>query len=334
MSEMSLRRAGCRRWRWLGAILPLALLGSMVGAQAQTYPDKPIKLVIPYAVGGSTDLTGRMLARSLSDRLGQPIVVESRPGAGGSVGHEFVAKSPADGYTLLFSAAGPLTVTPHIYSKLGYDPVKAFEPVMLVATQPLLLVIKPSLQAQSVADLVRLAKSQPGKLSYGSFGYGSAAHLAGEYFKMLAGVDIVHVPYKGSAPALTDLMAGQFDLMFDVFSTSAPLVEGDKLRAIAITSNERSSQFPSVPTMQQAGVKGFEAGTWFGLLVPTGTPRSIIDALSAAANKSLQEKEVRDNLASQGAAIAGGTPEQFGQFFQAEYEKWQKIVKLAGITPN
>lgn len=334
MSGMSLRRMSRRGWCWLGAILPLALLVSVVGAQAQTYPDKPIKLVIPYAVGGSTDLTGRMLARSLSDRLGQPIVVESRPGAGGSVGHEFVAKSSADGYTLLFSAAGPLTVTPHIYSKLGYDPVKAFEPVTLVATQPLLLVIKPSLQAQSVADLVRLAKSQPGKLSYGSFGYGSAAHLAGEYFKMLAGVDIVHVPYKGSAPALTDLMAGQFDLMFDVFSTSAPLVEGDKLRAIAITSNDRSPQFPNVPTMQQAGVKGFEAGTWFGLLVPTGTPRPIIDALSVATNKSLEEKEVRDNLASQGATIAGGTPEQFGQFFQAEYEKWQKIVKLAGITPN
>ncbi|MDH7798711.1 MULTISPECIES: tripartite tricarboxylate transporter substrate binding protein [unclassified Beijerinckia] len=316
-------------------VVPLALtLAGGIAANAQTYPDKPIKLVIPYAVGGSTDLTGRMLARSLSDRLGQPLVVESRPGAGGSVGHEFVAKSPADGYTLLFSAAGPLTVTPHIYSKLGYDPIKAFEPVTLVATQPLLLVLKPSLNAPSLADLVRMAKAQPGKLSYGSFGYGSAAHLAGEYFKMLAGVDIVHVPYKGSAPALTDLMAGQFDLMFDVFSTSAPLVEGGKLRAIAITSNERSPQFPDVPTMQQAGLEGFEAGTWFGLLVPTGTPRPIIDMLSAATNKSLAEKEVRENLASQGASVRGGTPEQFGQFFQAEYEKWQKIVKLAGITPN
>ncbi|VWX59302.1 Tripartite-type tricarboxylate transporter, receptor component TctC [Burkholderiales bacterium 8X] len=315
----------------IGALLAFGAL-PFAQAQAQAYPTKAIKLVIPYAVGGSTDQTGRLLARSLSTRLGQPVVVENRAGAGGSVGHEAVAKAPADGYTLLFSAAGPLTVTPHTYAKLPYDPVKSFEPVTLVATQPLLLVVNPALKVQNVADLVREAKSRAGKLTYGSFGNGSAAHLAGEYFKTLTKVDMVHVPYKGSGPALVDLVGGQIDLMFDVFSTAAPLVKGSKLRALAITSAERSSQFPDVPTMQQAGVDGFEAGTWFGLLAPAGTPKDVTDALSQAVNASLQEKELRDTLESQGARVRGGTPQDFSRFFLAEYDKWGKIVKAAGVT--
>jgi tripartite-type tricarboxylate transporter receptor subunit TctC len=310
-------------------MLPLLVAGS---AQADTWPVKPIRLIVPYAVGGSTDSTARLVAKSLGQRLGQPVVVENRAGAGGAIGQEIVAKSPADGYTLLFSAAGPLTVTPHIYAKLNYDPVKSFEPITLVATQPLLLVVNPSLKVNSVAELIKDAKAQPGKLNYGSFGNGSAAHLAGEYFKTLTRVDMKHVPYKGSGPALVDLLAGQIDLMFDVFSTAAPLAKSGKLRALAITSAERSPQFPDVPTMQEAGVAGFEAGTWFGVLAPAGTSKAIVDQLSKTMNDVLTEKELRDILASQGAVVRGGTPAQFSQFFLAEYRKWGKIVKTAGVT--
>lgn len=310
-------------------------LGVFSGAaQAQAYPNKAIKFIIPYAVGGSTDQTGRLVAQSLAQKLGQPVVVENRAGAGGSLGHDLVAKSPADGYTLLFSAAGPLTVTPHTYPKLGYDPIRGFESIILVATQPLLLVVRPSLKVNSVADLIREAQARSGKLSYGSFGNGSAAHLAGEYFKTLAKVDMVHVPYKGSGPALVDLVGGQIDLMFDVFSTAAPLAKSGKLRPIAITSTERSPQFPDVPTMQQAGVAGFEAGTWFGVLAPAGTPKSLIDQLSKALNAVLEEKGLREILAAQGAIVRGGTPAQFNTFFLSEYDKWGKIVKASGVTAD
>lgn len=321
------------RWSKALAVAACALLGAAT-ARADPYPTKPIKLIIPYAVGGSTDQTGRLVAKSLSERLGQPVVVENRAGAGGTVGQNFVANAPADGYTLLFSAAGPLTVTPHIYPKLGYEPIKSFSPITLIATQPLLLVVNPALKVNSVGELIANAKGRPGKLSYGSFGNGSAAHLAGEYFKMLAGVQMVHVPYKGSGPALVDLVGGQIDLMFDVFSTSAPLVNGSKLRALAITSTQSSPQFPQVPTMQQAGVADFEAGTWFGLLAPANTPPAIIDRLSHETNAALQEKELQEILASQGASVRGGTPEQFKTYFLAEFDKWGKIVKSSGITAN
>jgi tripartite-type tricarboxylate transporter receptor subunit TctC len=318
-----------RRSLQAACVVPMLAAGM---AHAETWPAKPIRLIVPYAVGGSTDSTARLVAKSLGQRLGQPVVVENRAGAGGAIGQEIVAKSPADGYTLLFSAAGPLTVTPHIYAKLNYEPVKSFEPVTLVATQPLLLVVNPSLKVNSVAELIKDAKAQPGKLNYGSFGNGSAAHLAGEYFKTLTKVDMKHVPYKGSGPALVDLLAGQIDLMFDVFSTAAPLAKSGKLRALAITSTERSPQFPDVPTMQEAGVAGFEAGTWFGLLAPAGTSKPIVDQLSKTMNEVLKEKELRDTLASQGAIVRGGTPAQFSQFFLAEYQKWGKIVKTAGVT--
>jgi tripartite-type tricarboxylate transporter receptor subunit TctC len=316
--------------------LPLAALALalVAPAAAQVWPSKPIRMIIPYAVGGSSDLTGRLVAKSLSQRLNQPVVVENRAGAGGTLGHELVAKAAADGYTLLFSAAGPLAVTPHTYAKLSYEPIKGFEPITLVATQPLLLVVNPNLKVGSVAELIKEAQARAGKLSYGSFGNGSAAHLAGEYFKSLAKVDMVHVPYKGSGPALVDLVGGQIDLMFDVFSTAAPLAKSGKLRPLAITQSERSPQFPDVPTMEQAGVAGFEAGTWFGLLAPAGTPKSIVEQLSRAMNAVLEEKELRETLAAQGATVKGGTPSQFNTFFLAEYEKWGKIVKAAGVTAD
>ena len=325
-----------RRAMRLACALPLAAIAmAFTGtALAQTWPSKPIRIVIPYAVGGSSDITGRLIAKSLSVRLNQPVVVENRAGAGGTLGHEIVAKAPADGYTLLFSAAGPLAVSPHTYSKLSYEPIKGFEPITLVATQPLLLVVNPALKVNNVAELIKEAQTRSGKLSYGSFGNGSAAHLAGEYFKTLAKVDMVHVPYKGSGPALVDLVGGQIDLMFDVFSTAAPLAKSGKLRPLAITANERSPQFPDVPTMEQAGVTGFEAGTWFGLLAPAGSPKSVIEQLSKTMNLVLEEKDLRDTLASQGASVRVGTPAQFSMFFLAEYDKWGKIVKAAGVKAD
>ena len=325
-----------RRAMRLACALPLAAIAmAFTGtALAQTWPSKPIRIVIPYAVGGSSDITGRLIAKSRSVRLNQPVVVENRAGAGGTLGHEIVAKAPADGYTLLFSAAGPLAVSPHTYSKLSYEPIKGFEPITLVATQPLLLVVNPALKVNNVAELIKEAQTRSGKLSYGSFGNGSAAHLAGEYFKTLAKVDMVHVPYKGSGPALVDLVGGQIDLMFDVFSTAAPLAKSGKLRPLAITANERSPQFPDVPTMEQAGVTGFEAGTWFGLLAPAGSPKSVIEQLSKTMNLVLEEKDLRDTLASQGASVRGGTPAQFSMFFLAEYDKWGKIVKAAGVKAD
>jgi tripartite-type tricarboxylate transporter receptor subunit TctC len=329
------RRSTARLGRLLLAttLSVLAATGASF-ASAQDYPARSIRMIVPYAVGGSTDATARLVAKSLTARLGQQVVVENRAGAGGSLGHELAANAAPDGYTLLFSAAGPLTVTPHTYAKLGYDPVKGFTPIVLVATQPLLLVVNPGVAVKSVDDLVKAAREQPGKLSYGSFGNGSAAHLAGEHFKSLAKVDMVHVPYKGSGPALVDLVSGQIDLMFDVFSTAAPLAKTGKLRPIAITSAARSPQFPDVPTMQEAGIVGFEAGTWFGVLAPAGTPAAIIDRLSQAVNASLTEPELRDTLASQGAEVRGGSPGEFADFFAAEYEKWGKVVKAAGITAN
>lgn len=320
--------------RMLKVMLALLLSGVGYSALAQTYPHKPIRLVIPYAVGGSTDQTARLLAKFLSQRLGQPVVPENRAGAGGSLGHELVAKSAPDGYTLLFSAAGPLTVTPHTYPRLNYDAVNGLEPITLLATQPLLLVVNPILKANSVADLIREAQQANPKLTYGSFGNGSAAHLAGELFKSLVQVDMTHIPYKGSGPALVDLVGGQINLMFDVFSTAAPLAKAGKLRPLAITSLERSSQFPDVPTMQQAGVKDFDAGTWFGLLAPAGLPAPIVQQLSGEVNQFLREPEVRDLLIAQGAILKGGSPAEFRQFFLTEYEKWGRIVKAAGVKAD
>ena len=310
----------------------MACAAAMSGnAAAEVYPDKPIRIVVPYAPGGSTDITARLIAKSLGARFGQSVYIENRTGAGGAIGHEVVARSPADGYTLLFSAAGPLTVTPHTYPKLAYDPIKSFEPVMLVATQPLLLVVNPDMKVNSVADLIREAKSKHGKLNYGSFGNGSAAHLAGESFKMQNKVSMTHVPYKGSSPALTALMGGEIDLMFDVFSTAAPLVQAGKLRAIAITSPTRSPLFPEVPTMAEAGMPGFDAGTWFGMLAPAGTSKQIIDKLNEAMNASLTEKELRSTLASQGAIVRGGSPAEFNAFFADEFQKMGTLVKSAGV---
>jgi tripartite-type tricarboxylate transporter receptor subunit TctC len=313
------------------SITAIAAAVVTVDAAADTFPNALIKLVVPYAPGGSTDLTARLFAKSLSTKFGQPVIVENRPGAGGAIGQEAVAKAQPDGYTLLFSAAGPLTVTPHTYPKLNYDPVNGFEPIMLVATQPLMLVVNPEMKANSVSDLIKIGKQKSGSLNYGSFGNGSAAHLAGGSFKMITKVDMTHVPYKGSSPALTALLGGQIDLMFDVFSTAAPLVKAGKLRALAITANKRSPLFPDVPTMSESGIAGFSAGTWFGVLAPAGTDKKIIERLNKELNASLRDQELRDTLAGQGAEIRGGTPQKFKSFFMDEYQKMGTLVRTMNV---
>jgi len=328
-------RAGRARGLLASALGLACLLGALAQPSlAQTYPVKTVRVVVPYAAAGSTDSTARLISQALSTKLGQQFVVENRPGAGGTIGHETVAKAAPDGYTLLFSAAGPLTVTPHTYPKLGYEPIRGFAPVKLVATAPLLLVVNPKLNLASVADVIREAKARPNALSYGSFGNGSAAHLAGEYFKTLAGIEMVHVPYKGSAPALTDLIAGQIDMMFDVQVTALPHARGGRLRPLAITSAERSALLPEVPTMQQAGVAGFDAGTWFGLLAPAGTDPAVIARLSDTLDQILAQNDIRNAIAQGGAVVASGTPAQFTAFFASEFDKWGKIVRQAGIRSD
>jgi tripartite-type tricarboxylate transporter receptor subunit TctC len=314
----------------LYGLATLSTLGLASGrANAQTYPEKTVRIVVPYAPGGTTDVTARLVAKSLGERLGQTFVVENRPGAGGSIGHDLIAKAATDAYTLLFSAAGPLVVTPHTYASLPYDP-KSFEPIKLVATAPLLLVVNPKLKANSLQELITEAKAS-GRMTYGSFGNGSAAHLAGELFKASATLDITHVPYKGSAPALTDLVSGQIDIMFDVLGSSLPLVKAGKLRALAVTSPVRASVAPEVPTMTEAGIRDFEAGTWFGLMAPAGTNKQAIAILSKAMDSVLAQAEVREAIQAQGSVVAGGSPEDFRKFFGVEFERWGKVVRNARI---
>ncbi|WP_424630385.1 Bug family tripartite tricarboxylate transporter substrate binding protein [Bradyrhizobium sp. SYSU BS000235] len=322
--------ANTRLWALLAALFAAAISPSF-GADEVAYPKQPVRIIVPYAAGGSTDAIARLVAKELSDELGQPFYVENKPGAGGILAHDIESKAPADGTTLLFSSAGPLTVTPHIQPKLPYKPIDDFAPIKLIATAPLLLVVRKDLPVKTFQELVDYARKQPGKLTYASFGYGSAAHLAGEMFKLREKVDILHVPFKGSAPALTALIGGEVDMMFDVLVTALPQVQAGNLRALAITADKRWALTPDTPTMAEAGLPKFEANTWFGLLARAGTPQPIIDKLSSALDKSLAKEEFRKALTTQGSEVAGGTPAQFNTFFRSEYEKWGAMIKEAGI---
>lgn len=319
-----------RKFAAAASLLFLACTATATAA----YPDKAVRLIVPYAAGGSTDSTARLVAKALAERLGQPFVVENRAGAGGMIGQDVVAKAPADGYVLLFSAAGPLTVTPHAYSKLPYDAIESFTPIKLVAQSPLLLVANPQTGFKTVQDLVTAARAKPGELTYASFGNGSAAHLAGELFKSIEKVDIVHVPYKGSAPGLVDVISGQVNVMFDVLVSALPHVKSGALVPLAITLSERSSLMPQVMTMQQAGVKGFEAGTWFALLGPENLPDEIVTRLSQALDETLKTPEFQQAMIAQGAEVSGGTPESFARFFRAEYDKWGNVARMAGVKAD
>jgi len=307
----------------------LATFALLSHAQAP-YPTKPIRIVVPFPAGGTTDILARAVAQKLTETLGQSVVVDNRPGAGGNIGAELVAKSPPDGYTLLMGTVGTHAINPSLYAKMPYDHVKDFVPVILVAGVPNVLVVNPSVPANSVQELIAYIKANPGKVNFASSGSGTSIHLSGELFKTMAGVSMTHVPYKGSTPALTDLMGGQVQLMFDNLPSSLPQIKAGKLRALAVTSAQRASALPDVPTVAEAGLPGFEASSWFGLLAPAGTPKDIVTKLNAEVAKWLATPEAREKLASQGAIAAGQSPDDFTRHIAAETAKWQKVVKESG----
>ena len=321
-----------RSWMRALALCAVALLaGAAPVAFAQSgYPSRSVRLVVPFPPGGTTDILARAAAQKLTEVLGQQVIVDNRPGAGGNIGAELVAHAPPDGYTLLMGTVGTHAINASLYSKMPYDHIKDFAPVILVAGVPNVLVVTPSLPVNSVQELIAYAKANPGKLNFASSGNGTSIHLSGELFKSLTGVTMTHVPYKGSALALTDLVGGQVQLMFDNLPSSLAFIKAGKLRALAVTSATRAAALPDVPTMVEAGVPGFEATAWFGILAPAGTPRDVVTRLNGEVAKWLASPEAREKLMAQGAIAAGGSPEDFAHHIAAETTKWAKVVKESG----
>lgn len=315
----------------VSALAACSLLAS-AGAFAQAaYPDKPIHLMIPFAQGGATDLLGRALGERLSVRLGQPVVVENKTGGGTVIASDFVAKAPADGYTLLL-AASSLGTAPYLYKKVGYDASKSFAPITLVCAVTHVLVVHPDLPVKSVKELIAYAKANPEKLSYGSVGAGTSNHLEGELFKSMAGVSLVHIPYRGSAPALTDLVGGQLGVMFDPIASTGPFIKAGKLRALAVSTAKRSSSMPELPTVAESGLPGFEATPWLGMLAPAGTPPGIVAKLNKEVVAILAEPEMKERMKTWGFDVIGNTPAEFAAFIQADTAKWGPLIKSAQIT--
>ena len=311
------------------AVLALLLLSSF-SCWSQSYPARPVKIVVPFAVGGSADVYGRFLAAKLSDSLGQPVVVENRPGGGAVVGTDAVAKSPADGYTILVMS-NTHTVNETLIPKKPYDLMKDLAPITGINSQDLLLVINAEVKANNRKEFIALAKAQPGKLNYASSGPGTPYHMAGELFKYMAGVDIVHVPHKGSDQARTAVLGHQVDMMFDAISTIVSHTKGGKLKALGTSGKHRSAVTPDVPTIAEAGVPGYEATIWLGLMAPAATPRPVIDKLNAEVVKVINAPEVKDNWSKQGAVPMGMSPDDFGKFLREDVQKWSKLVKDTGM---
>ena len=317
------------------SIIAAALLAACLPAFGQTaYPVKPIRLVVPFVPGGSTDLIARIMAQKLEEPLGQQVVVENRAGAAGNIGVEYVAKSAPDGYTLVFGHIGTFGFGPSLYQKLPYDPVRDFAPIVLFASVPNMLVVHPALPAKTVKELIALAKARPGKLNYGSSGSGSASHLATEYFKLLTKTDITAIPYKGTGPLVTDLIAGQTQLTITGVPPLYPFVQSGRLRGIAVGSTKRLPMMPDMPTIAEAGVKGYESSTWFGPLAPAKTPREIVVRLNAELLKILQRPDVKKRFSEEGVEALGSTPEEFGAYIKAEIERWGSVIKAAGVRPE
>ena len=312
----------------------LVLTAAAHDASAQAYPVKPVRFVIAFSPGGPSDILTRLVGTKLAEATGQSFVFENRPGAGGNVAGEVVAKAPPDGYTLLMGNNSILATNASLYRKMNFDPVKDFAPVALIASQPNILVVHPSLPVKSVKELVVLAKSRPGQLNYASSGSGAAAHMAAELFKSMTHVDMVHIPYKGAGPALLDMLTGQCQVMFATALSVQPHLQSGRLRPLAVTTAKRSPTFPDLPTVAEAGVPGFEAVTWHGVVVPAGTPQAVIGRLNAEINKILQTPDIRDRLTRQGAEIIGGTPQQFAAYIQAEIPKWAKVIRDSGARAD
>jgi len=319
------------------ATLSLAALAAAPWAHAQAWPAKPVRIVVPFPAAGTTDIIARALAPELQRALGQPFVVDNKPGAGGNTGAAEVAKSSPDGYTLLMGTVGTHAINAALYPKMPYDPVKDFAPITLCAGVPNVLVVNPAsaerYKVNSVADLVRAAKANPGKLNVASSGNGTSIHLSAELFKSMTGTYMVHLPYRGSGPALIDLLGGSVDLMFDNLPSSLPHIKAGKLKALAVTSAVRSSVLPDLPTIAEAGgpeLKGFEASSWFGLLAPAGTPAEVINRVQQEVARSLSTPAVKERLVSQGAIPSGNTPAEFARHIDAESKKWAQVVKVSG----
>lgn len=313
-----------------GCALALAL-----PAAAQTYPNRPLRIIVPFTPGGSSDVLARAIGVEIGRSLGQPVVIENVPGAGGSLGAEKAAKSPADGYTLLMGHIGTLAINPALYPKLGYDPQRSFAPVAWVARVPNVLVVNAAVPATTLKEFVALAKIKPGSLAYGSGGNGSAAHTTMEYFKMQTATSLLHIPYRGTAPSVSDLLAGQVQALFTGVPALLPHIKAGRIRALAVSSPHRLAVLPDVPTVAESGIagaRGFEADQWYGLVAPAGTPAEVVALLNQHVNKALGSDEVRARLAAEGAEATPATPQAFGQLIAAEMPRWSRVVKSARIT--
>ena len=320
-------------FKWI--LVAIACMAASAPVLSQNrYPTKPIRLVVPFVPGGSTDLIARIMGQKLDEALGQQVVVENRAGAGGNIGVEYVAKSAPDGYTLIFGHIGTFGFGPSLYQKLPYDPVKDFAPITLFAMVPNMLVVHPALPAKTVKELIALAKARPGQMNYGSSGNGSASHLASEYFKLLSKTDIIAIPYKGTGPLVTDLIAGQTSLTITGVPPLYPFVQSGRLRGIAVGSVKRLALMPDLPTIAEAGVPGYESSTWFGPLAPAKTPREIILRLNTELLKILQRPDIKARFAAEGAEGLGSTPEEFGTYIKSEIDRWGRVIKAAGVRPE
>jgi tripartite-type tricarboxylate transporter receptor subunit TctC len=322
-----------RVWKLVFCVAALmsGLSGVSVQAQAQSFPNRPITLVIPFAPGGSTSIVGRVIADKMSQLLGEGIVIDNRPGAGGTVGSKMVAKSEPDGYTILLGYTGTLAIGPSLYKNVGYDPRKDFAPIGMIGNAPSAVVVHPSFPAKSIAELIAYAKANPGKVNFGSAGVGSVNHITGEYFARSAGITLVHIPYKGTGPALTDLLGGHIPMALAPIPAVHANVTAGLLRALAVTGKTRSGLLPDVPTIAEEGLSGFEASLYYGLVAPAGTPRPIIDRLNKELRAALASDEVKKQLGLDGTEINSGSPEDYADFIDKDEKKWSDLVKASGV---
>jgi tripartite-type tricarboxylate transporter receptor subunit TctC len=320
--------------RALFSVVLMMLSALAPHAAAQVYPARAVRIVAPFPPGGGLDLVSRALAQRLTPALGQQVIVDNRAGADGMIGSEQVARAAPDGYTLLVSSTGPMVINPALNLKMPYDTVRDFAPVTLVVIQPMALVVHPSLPARSVKELIALAKAKPGQLNYGSGGIGNGAHLAFEIFKAETRTDIVHIPYKGAAPAVIDLLAGEVHMMLNSIPVLFPHMKAGKLRALAVGADHRMAIIPEVPTMKEAGLKQFDANSWYGFFAPAGTPREIVGRLSTESSKILRSPEMREFFSQQGAEAIGNTPDQFAAHIKAELAKWRRAVEYSGARAH
>ncbi len=326
-------RAGVAGWAmrlFVAAAVGLSLVGSAARASAADYPARPVMLVVAFTPGGPSDVLARIVGKKMEQLLGQPFVIDNRPGAGGNIAAEAVAHADPDGYTLLMGNNSILATNASLYRRLGYDPAKDFVPISLIGSQANILVLNPAVPAHSLSELIALAKANPGKLNFASSGYGAAAHLSGELFKTAAQIDIVHVAYKGAAPALQDVIAGHVQMMFATAASVVPHIRGGSVRPLAVTTLTRTAVLPEIPTMDELGLRGFEATTWHGLVAPAGTPPEIVAALHRATVEALADPQVRHSLGELGVDIIGSTPEEFDRYIKAEIPKWAAVVKASG----